>query len=304
MRIGLPTIFRRLRTSVWNGNAMNNFTWFWQHLPQNMNPVIFRIGSFSLQYYGLMYLIAFGLTYALASYRLRKEKRFGISGEQLGSLVTSMIVGVLVGGRLGYVLFYNLSYYLKNPLEIILPFSMNNGFRFTGIAGMSFHGGLIAVILFAWIYTRRQKLDFLKMADLIIPAMPLGYTFGRIGNFINGELWGRVTDRSIGMYFPLAPGKELRHPSQLYEAFFEGIVLFGILWFLKDRVRTRGMMLPFYLIGYGTFRFFIEYTREPDAQLGFVLFNFSMGQILCFAMILAGAAMMIVLKQREKKHPD
>jgi phosphatidylglycerol:prolipoprotein diacylglycerol transferase len=279
---------------------LNNFITWWQHLPEQMDPVIFSIGSFSLQYYGLMYLVAFSVVYGLAVYRIRREPGFGMDTEQLQGLMVAMILGVLIGGRLGYVIFYNLPYYLRHPLEIILPFDISNGFRFTGISGMSFHGGVICVILGSWIFVRRNKIDFFTMVDLIIPCIPLGYTFGRLGNFINGELYGRVTTRLIGMHFPTAPGSELRHPSQLYEAFFEGIVLFLVLWFLKSRVRTRGVMLSLYLMGYGLVRFFIEYTRQPDDHLGFVLFQLSMGQVLCLVMIVAGAGLLIFLRRRRE----
>ena len=277
---------------------MSNFAHWWQHLPERMDPVIFSIGSFSLQYYGLMYLVAFSVVYMLAVYRIRREPQFEINTEQLQGLMTAMILGVIVGGRLGYVLFYKLPYYWYHPLEIILPFDISDGFRFTGISGMSFHGGLIGVILGSWVFVRRNRLDFFDMADLIIPCIPLGYTFGRVGNFINGELYGRITTRSIGMLFPGAPGAGLRHPSQLYEAFFEGIVLFLVLWFLRKRVRTRGAMLSLFLMGYGFLRFFIEYTRQPDAHLGFVLFQLSMGQVLCLTMMLAGGVVLIFIRRQ------
>lgn len=277
---------------------MSNFTQWWQHLPEHMNPVIFSLGSFSLQYYGLMYLVAFTIVYALASYRLKREPRFNMDSEKLQELMVAMILGIIIGARLGYVLFYNFSYYMHNPLEIVLPFDISDGFRFTGIAGMSYHGGLLGVLLGTLYFARKNKTPFLDITDLIVPCVPLGYTFGRLGNFINGELFGRITERSIGMYFPQAPGINLRHPSQLYEAFFEGIVLFLILWFLKKRVKISGAMLPLYLMGYGLFRFLIEYTRQPDPQLGFVLLKFSMGQLLSSGMILAGGLMMIYLGRK------
>ena len=153
---------------------------------------------------------------------------------------------------------------------------------------MSYHGGVIGVVIALLVFTRSQKRGFFETFDLFIPSIPLGYTFGRLGNFINGELYGRVTDASIGMYFPLAPTNELRHPSQLYEAFFEGIVLFVVLWLLRKKSVFTGFLSAIYLFGYGFVRFFIEYFREPDAQLGFVLLNFSMGQVLCFLMMIAG----------------
>lgn len=280
---------------------MDGFLNWWQHLPAHMDPVIFQIGSFRLQYYGLMYIVAFAFTYFLALYRIKHENRFKMDVEQLQGLMTAMILGLIIGARLGYVLFYNLSYYLHHPLEIILPFEFSGGFRFTGITGMSYHGGLIGVVLAAIIFGRKNSFSFFHLADLIVPCIPLGYTFGRLGNFINGELYGRVTTHPIGMFFPLAPGTGRRHPSQLYEAFFEGIVLFLVLWTIKKRVTTNGAMLALYLMGYGLARFFIEYARQPDAHLGFIWLSFSMGQLLCMAMIFAGAGLLVLLRSNPAK---
>lgn len=273
---------------------MDSFWSWWQHIPENIDPVILEIGSFKLQYYGLMYLVAFFATYALISYRIKKEQRWELSKDHLQGLLTAMIIGLIIGARIGYVLFYNPAYYLKHPLEIVIPFSFENGLRFTGISGMSYHGGLICTIIAAWLYIRKHKLDFRQMADLCIPCIPLAYTFGRLGNFINGELWGRKTTVAWGMYFPSGGGEILRHPSQLYEAFGEGVLLFICLWLLRNKVNIKGAMLPCYLLGYGAIRFIIEFFRQPDdlfrehgESLGFVLFNFSMGQLLCAAMMLA-----------------
>jgi phosphatidylglycerol---prolipoprotein diacylglyceryl transferase len=196
---------------------------------------------------------------------------------------------VILGGRLGYVLFYNLGYYLQHPLEIILPFEFSGGLHFVGISGMSYHGGAIAVMIATVIFCWKRGIDFWRFADLFGSAIPLGYTFGRLGNFINGELYGRATDVPWGMVFPLDPLHLLRHPSQLYEAFFEGIVLFAVLWVLRKRFSFTGALFALYVAGYGLIRFFIEFFREPDAQLGFVLGPFSMGQLLCLLMIAAGA---------------
>jgi phosphatidylglycerol:prolipoprotein diacylglycerol transferase len=280
---------------------------FWQSLPTRMDPMIFSLGSFHVQWYGVMYLVAFAVTYILAMRRIRTEAaRFGMyDAEFIQNLLTWAFFGVLVGGRFGYVFFYNFEYYLSHPLEIIIPFRFGpEGMRFTGIAGMSYHGGLLGCMLACYWFVRRQrgkghplKADYWHLCDLFGPVVPLGYTFGRIANFINGELWGRATDASIGMHFPAAPavpGMLLRHPSQLYEAFFEGIVLFLILWSLRRRPFARGSFAGFYLIGYGVFRFFIEYFREPDVQLGgsenlFWFGLFSQGQALCIAMIAIGA---------------
>jgi phosphatidylglycerol:prolipoprotein diacylglycerol transferase len=277
---------------------MTDFWTWWQHLPQHISPVIFQIGSFKLQYYGLMYLVAFGITYGLVLYRLRHEPRFAVSREQVNDLTTVIILGLMVGARLGYVVFYNLGYFLQHPLEVFLPFEFSDGITFTGISGMSYHGGVIGIIIAAWIYTRKNGLTLRDMADLYVPCIPLGYTFGRIGNFINGELYGRATTAPIGMLFPLAPDKLLRHPSQLYEAFFEGVFLFAVMWGIRRLRAPRGAMLGFYLMGYGLVRFFIEFYREPDAHIGFVVSVFSMGQLLCAAMIAAGLVLVLGLKQR------
>lgn len=285
-------------------NTMDAFLHGWQHLPEQMNPVLFQIGSFRIQYYGLMYLVAFAVAYGLAVFRIRHEDRFRMSGETLLNLITALIFGLIIGARLGYVVFYNFTYYLHHPLEIILPFQFSDSIRFTGITGMSYHGGLIGTVIAMIIFTRKNKLGFFHTTDLIVPCIPLGYTFGRIGNFINGELYGRVTELSIGMYFPYSPGFDRRHPSQLYEAFFEGIVLFIVLWTVKGRVKTTGAMLALYLMGYGLVRFFIEYTREPDAHLGFVFLSFSMGQVLCMAMILSGGLLWILLKRHFAVMPE
>jgi phosphatidylglycerol---prolipoprotein diacylglyceryl transferase len=279
---------------------MNPFWHWWQHLPEHMDPVILQIGGFRLQYYGLMYLVAFGITYALASHRIRRETRWKISHEHLQGMLTAMIIGLVIGARLGYVLFYNLSYYAEHPMEIILPFSFNGGLHFTGIAGMSYHGGLICTIVGAWWYIRKHHLNFKDMADLLIPCIPLGYTFGRLGNFINGELWGRITSVPWGMYFP-SGGPFLRHPSPLYEAFGEGILLFFFLWPLRHRRSDpTGAMLAYYLAGYGGIRFIIEFFRQPDEQLGFIFLSFSMGQALCSAMVVAGILLYLFLRRSGK----
>lgn len=277
---------------------MNAFWSWWQHIPERIDPTIFEIGSFKLQYYGLMYLVAFAITYLLINYRLKKETRWDLSQDHLQGLSSAMIIGLIIGARLGYVVFYNLGYYLNHPLEIILPVSFSNGIQFTGISGMSYHGGLICTIIGAWWYIHKNKLGFRELADLVIPCIPLAYTFGRLGNFINGELWGRATTLPWGMYFPTG-GPMLRHPSQLYEAFGEGIVLFIVLWFLRNKVRTSGAMLPLYLMGYGCVRFIIEYVRQPDDHLGFVLLRFSMGQILCGAMVLTGGLLFYLYRRHQ-----
>ncbi len=234
-----------------------------------------------------MYIVAFALTYFLVVFRLEKEK-FPYTRETIQDFMLWAIIGVILGGRLGYVLFYNFDYYLRHLWEIFLPFDFSHGIRFVGISGMSYHGGLVGLIAAAVIFCRKYRIFFWNMADLFAPAAPLGYTFGRIGNFINGELWGRVTTVPWGMYFPLDSSGLLRHPSQLYEAFFEGVLLFAVLWGLRKKRYFEGFFVALYMVGYGLVRFFIEFYREPDAQLGFVIGSLSMGQVLSLLMVIAG----------------
>lgn len=273
---------------------MDTFTDWWQTLPSRMDPVIFTVGGFSVRWYGMMYIIAFAVVYLLTRLRIKDEK-LPYSPAFVGDALTWAILGVLLGGRIGYMLFYSFPEFIANPLGSLIPISLTGGgCTFSGIAGMSYHGGLIGVFVAVLLFSRSRKEPFLKTADLFIPAIPLGYTFGRLGNFINGELYGRVTDAAVGMHFPFAPGDELRHPSQLYEAFFEGIFLFAVLWSLRKKSPWPGFLAGLYIAGYGFVRFFIEFYREPDAHLGFVFMSFSMGQILCFAMILAGVAIILL----------
>ncbi len=252
----------------------------------NIRPYLIRVGPFEVRWYGLMYLCGFAASYLLVQYRIKKE-RLPVEKKTIEDLYFYLILGLIVGARLGYVLFYNLSYYLKNPLEV---FALWHG-------GMSCHGGLIGTILAGYWFIKKYKLDFWFYGDLIIPTAPIGLFFGRIGNFINGELYGRVTDVPWAMVFP-AGGPQPRHPSQLYEAFFEGIVLFIILWLYRRRVKTKGTLVSMFLVLYGVFRFFIEFFREPDPQLGFVLGPFTMGQILCSGMVLAGLAVYLYRRGR------
>ncbi|MGD9331913.1 MAG: prolipoprotein diacylglyceryl transferase [Desulfobacterales bacterium] len=274
---------------------MSDAFWdWWQHLPRSIDPNLLQIGSFQLRYYGLMYIVAFVLTYFLLVYRSRKDDFAWYTPERIQDLMVWFIVGTILGGRLGYVLFYDLAYFAAHPLEIFLPFDVSDGFRFTGISGMSYHGGVIGVVTAGYLFSRRHKLPFVQMIDFVAPAAPLGYTFGRLGNFINGELYGRVTTAPWGMFFPLDPTHQLRHPSQLYEAFFEGIFLFVLLWSVRNHPRCRGGLLGLYLIGYGMVRFFIEFYREPDPHLMFVLGPLTMGQVLCTLMMLIGLVVYVI----------
>jgi phosphatidylglycerol:prolipoprotein diacylglycerol transferase len=264
----------------------------WQHLPARINPNLLEIGAFQIRYYSIMYLVAFGLTYLLVLYRIKNE-HYAYTKEIIQDCFVWLIFGLILGARLGYVLFYNLSYYLAHPLEILLPFDFKDGIRFVGISGMSYHGGAVGVLLAAVFFCRESRISFWRFVDLFAPVVPLGYTFGRIGNFINGELYGRATSVAWGMVFPHDPLQLVRHPSQLYEAFFEGVVLFAVLWAIRRKSPFDGFLFALYLIGYGLVRFFIEYFREPDAHLGLVWMSLTTGQILCVLMIAAGAAIFV-----------
>lgn len=275
---------------------MESFISAWQHLPSHISPTLFSIGSFQLRYYSLMYLVAFAVVYFLFSYRIRR-KEISITTEIMQDYLVWAMVGLIVGARLGYALFYNFNYYVSHPLEIILPFDFSNGFRFVGLSGMSYHGGLIGVVIMTFYFCHRHRINSWQFSDWLCAAAPLGYMFGRLGNFINGELWGRVTTVPWGMYFPLDTTQSLRHPSQLYEALFEGLFLFFVLWLIRRRNPFDGFLVGLYLFGYGLVRFVIEFFREPDAHLGFVLGFNTMGQVLCLLMMLAGLVIVLWRKQ-------
>jgi phosphatidylglycerol---prolipoprotein diacylglyceryl transferase len=253
----------------------------------NFDPILIELGPIRLSWYGLMYVLGFFASYLLVRYQMKK-KDFGITRLEVENLYFYLILGLVIGARLGYVLFYDLKMYLSDPLEI---FAIWHG-------GMSFHGGLIGVLIVGILFSWKNKKSFWKIADLIIVTVPIGLGLGRIGNFINGELYGRVTRVPWGMIFPRG-GALPRHPSQLYESALEGGVLFLILWFLKDRKLTSGGLLALFLSLYGLFRFFVEFFREPDSQLGYILGPFTMGQVLCSFMVIGGVLLLIYLKWKQ-----
>jgi phosphatidylglycerol:prolipoprotein diacylglycerol transferase len=253
-----------------------------------IDPVIIRIGPLAIRWYGLMYLLGFASSYLLVRYQVKK-KELDISLKDIESLYSWLVIGLIVGARLGYVIFYDLKEYIRSPLEI---FAVWHG-------GMSFHGGLIGTLLAGLLFCRKYRKSFWQLSDLIIVTAPIGLGLGRLGNFINGELYGRVTGLPWGMVFP-SGGPLPRHPSQLYEFLLEGVLLFIILWRLKDKGLRRGSLTALFLILYGSFRFFVEFFREPDVQLGYIAGVFTMGQALSAAMILSGAGLLIYLKSRAK----
>jgi len=268
----------------------------WQHLPSHISPTLFSIGSFQLRYYSIMYLVACAVAYLLFAYRI-KRKEIDLTTETLQDYLVWAMLGLIIGARFGYALFYNFSYYSSHPLEIILPFDFTGGFRFVGLSGMSYHGGLIGVALVTFYFCHKRGINWLQFGDWLCAAAPLGYMFGRFGNFLNGELWGRVTTAPWGMYFPLDATRSLRHPSQLYEALLEGLFLFIVLWLIRKRNPFDGFMIGLYIFGYGLVRFIIEFFREPDAHMGFVLGFNRMGQVLCILMMMAGLAFILWRKQ-------
>jgi phosphatidylglycerol:prolipoprotein diacylglycerol transferase len=245
----------------------------------NIDPVIFQVGPLAFRWYGLMYVIGFVSAYLLVLYQVRSRK-LPIERVQIDDLFFFLMVGLIIGGRLGYIIFYNLAFYLRNPLEVFILWH----------GGMSFHGGLAGAFLAGAYIIRKKGLSFFAVADLIIPTCPIGLGFGRLGNFINGELFGKASSLPWAMVFPQG-GPVARHPSQLYEALLEGLVLFVVLWFYKDHKRRDGDVFALFLILYGAFRIFCELFREPDTQMGYFLNFLTMGQLLSGLMILAGLAL-------------
>ena len=253
------------------------------------NPIAIELGPIAVRWYGLTYLVGFIGGLLLARWRAKRHPELGWSKPDIDDLLFYCVIGVVLGGRLGYVLFYKLGDYLHDPIKILYLWE----------GGMSFHGGFLGVILaMAW-YARRSRRHWFAVTDFLAPLAPIGLGAGRLGNFINGELWGRATEVPWSMIFP-AVDTQPRHPSQLYEAFFEGIFLFAVMWSIRKMSAPKGAMLAFYLIGYGLVRFCIEFYREPDAHLGFVVGFFSMGQLLCAGMIAAGVFLFFYLRRIDK----
>ncbi|KEQ00927.1 Prolipoprotein diacylglyceryltransferase [Snodgrassella alvi SCGC AB-598-J21] len=267
----------------------------------NFDPVLIHLGPLAIRWYALSYIVGFCLFIWLGRRRIKSGQTI-FTNELLEDLFTWGVFGVILGGRLGYVLFYQSAYYFSHPLDILKIWQ----------GGMSFHGGFIGVLVAMWLFARKHKAKFWAVADFVAPLIPLGLACGRIGNFINGELWGRVTsaDAFWAMGFPHAhdddvalvmqdPQKWLpvwekfqmlpRHPSQLYEFMLEGIVLFVIMWLFTKKPRPLGQASMLFLLGYGVFRFFVEFAREPDDFLGLLAMHMSMGQWLSLPMIVIGA---------------
>jgi len=246
----------------------------------SINPTIVKLGPFQVRWYGVMYILGFSASYLLVQYQIRK-KGLDVARNILNDLYLWLIIGLIIGARLGYVVFYNLPFYISHPLRL---FAIWEG-------GMSFHGGLMGAAFSGFIYLRKRGLDFWKFADLIVVTAPVGLGLGRLGNFINAELYGRVTTLPWGMIFP-SGGDLPRHPSQLYELFLEGILLFAILWWIKEFPFRKGTLFCLFFFLYGTLRFFGEFFREPDPQLGFIFSLVTMGQILSILTVIGGLVLL------------
>ena len=265
-----------------------------------IDPVAVSLGPLRVHWYGLMYLLGFLLAWWLGRRRIRAGRLPGVDEDGFGDLLFYGLIGVIVGGRLGSVLFYDFNTYLQNPLQVLKVWE----------GGMSFHGGLIGVLVAAWLWSRRHRRHFFDTMDFLAPLVPPGLGFGRIGNYIGGELWGKYTRGDWGVVFPSGlpePYRSLdpvalkaqfdagaldafaRHPSQLYQAFLEGLVLFCVLWWYSAKPRPRYAVSGLFALLYGSFRFLVEFVREPDAQLGYLALGWvTMGQVLSLPLILLG----------------
>ncbi len=245
----------------------------------NIDPVLFSLGPLEVRYYGLMYVVGVIIVYFLLV-KLSKEKQVAISKDQVESLVVYCLVGGLIGARIVYVLVYNFAYYLQHPLEMLMIWQ----------GGLSFHGGLLGGALAGYWFCKKHKLRFFQLADLMMIPFALALFFGRIGNFLNGELFGRITSLPWAVKFPDAEG--FRHPSQLYEA-LKNMMIFSVLWFSRKKDHKEGYLFWMFIFLYGSLRFLIEFTRMPDPQLGFIVAGLSMGQLLCIPMIILGGIMLV-----------
>ncbi|HEY0294939.1 MAG TPA: prolipoprotein diacylglyceryl transferase [Bordetella sp.] len=257
----------------------------------HIDPIAVQIGPLAVHWYGLMYLVGFGLAYLLGRWRITHGHTTFMTVRDLEDLIFYSVLGVVLGGRLGYVLFYKPGYYLTHPLDI---FHVWEG-------GMSFHGGFLGVVLVMLWLAHKKKVSLFTLSDFVAPLIPLGLAAGRLGNFINGELWGRPTSVPWAMVFPQAGDGLPRHPSQLYELGLEGLALFALLWLFSSRPRPTGQVSGLFLIGYGLFRFLVEFTREPDDFLGLLAGGLSMGQWLSLPMVLIGLAVFAITARRSSR---
>ena len=255
----------------------------------DINPSIIKFGSLDIRWYGFLYIVGFLVGYIFLR-KLLKYREINLKKEEYENMLFTIMLGIIIGGRLGYILFYNLSYYFTHPLDILKVWE----------GGMSFHGGAIAVIILGYLFCKKHKLSFYQLADPVLPLASIGIGLGRLGNFINAELYGRVTNVPWAMIFPTDPQKLPRHPSQLYEIFLEGIVLFVVSFLMLRKISKPGIVFWTWIGLYGLFRFLVEFVREPDTQLGFVLGPLTMGQVLSLLMLITSFIALIFLKRKSK----
>lgn len=252
----------------------------------NFDPIAISIGPFPIRWYGLMYILGAGTAWFLGNYRLKynSNKFLVINQEQFLDLALYVVFGLLLGARIGYMVFYQTAAFIAKPWEVVYLWQ----------GGMSFHGGFIGALIAIIIYCYKFKQDFFVLADFVVPLVPPALFFGRMGNFINGELWGKVTDVPWGVVFPTG-GPLPRHPSQLYEGFLEGIMLFIILWFFSKRTVPRMATTGMFLVGYGLFRSAVEFCRVPDQHMGYLALNWlTMGQLLSLPMVIFGVIFLVI----------
>ncbi|MCF6173386.1 MAG: prolipoprotein diacylglyceryl transferase [Campylobacteraceae bacterium] len=271
---------------------MNN----WQNIYEHFNPIAFSLGSISVHWYGIMYVLALLSALFLAKYFAKRDK-LGISSKDLDNYFVWVEIGVILGARLGYILFYDphTLYYITHPWQIFNPFMDG---KFVGISGMSYHGAIVGFLLGTWLFGKRHKINILKLLDLVDLSIPLAYVFGRIGNFLNKGLVGRTTDVPWGIWVDGV----FRHPSQLYEAFLEGFVVFAILYFYRNKKRFDGELIALYGVLYSVARFIAEFYRQPDYQMGFIVDGWmTMGQVLSLIMALVSAMLYLYLSKKVKK---
>ncbi len=260
---------------------------WWQHIPIHLHPIAFLVGIFPIRYYALAWLAGF-FSVLFVALRLTRKTGYGTK-EDVNDLFLVLFFGALIGGHVGYAFLYTPFLFFSDPSLFFLPYDSTNG-TWTGVSGMSFHSGLIGVVLGLYFFTKRKQWDFFQYADVVALVAPVALFFGRLGNFLNQELYGRVTSVPWGMYFP-EDSMVLRHPSSLYEAGLEGIVLFFFLWYIRPKVKFRGGVAAIFLVGYGVLRFIGEFFREPDAGLSLTLNLFTRGQLLSVLMALCGGGL-------------
>ena len=256
----------------------------------NINPVLFDFtlfgAHFEVRYYGIIYMLSFIIAYFMIKY-LAKQRKLGMTDDDSADLILYILIGVVAGARIFYIVFYNLPYYFQNPLEMVAVWH----------GGLSFHGGLVGAAVAGWYFCRKKKLSFYKLADIAVIPAAIGLALGRIGNFMNGEVYGRITDLPWAVKFTGADG--FRHPSQLYES-LKNVLIFATLWGIKDKKLPDGFLFWTFVTMYGLLRFTIEFWREPDAQLGFIFGNLTMGQLLTLPMFVGGTIMLYRLKRNHE----